>query len=186
MNQNPAIILGIFGLISGALSGLIPFAPEWIPSVVGGFYIHEKMAAPLLTPVLFSLVLYYGVRRWAGKPFSAFFAVLLFVTVGWLLALNATDWFDTTYHVDGLAGIIGGVIGAGIVMLGVQYLLPDARSARAFGVPVIVGTVAGLLYNPALVVDLPIPSSPLIVLFMLWQASVAAAIGYCCFPKISR
>lgn len=186
MHKNPTMTLGLLGLLSGALSALIPFAPEWIPSVVGGFYIHEKMAAPMLTPLLFSIVLYYGLRRWARKPFSTFFAVLLFVTVGWLLAINATDWFDTTYRVDGLAGIIGGAIGAGITMLGVQHLLPDARSARAFGVPVLVGTVAGLLYNPALVIDLPIAASPLILMFMLWQASVMAAIGYCCFPGTAR
>ena len=71
-----------------------------------------------------------------------------------------------------LAGLVGGAIGAGLTAFGAGVAAEAIRRRAAWGPIVAVGTVLGLLLYPAASLD------AIALLFVPWQAAVAAAIAY--------
>jgi hypothetical protein len=186
------LVLGLCGLMSGAISGLLPISPVFIPSHVSGFAIHDAVA-PVHVPLVFALVIGFGLWRWDHRPSAIVVRLLPFVVVAWLFAINTTvalvGWLDQTFGaggaggvagkslVDAVAGAAGGFLGASLTMVGCMLLSPSLRRVRIAALTVLSGAIAGLLFNPAVIVMSSIPSTRFIVLFMGWQAAVATCIG---------
>src|SRR5262245_33507501 len=106
LSSRAPFVLGVLGLGSGLVSGLIPFSPAWIPAQIHGFQIPET-AAPLHTPFVFAAVIGYGLWRW-GRPHHnplAHLVIVLWVIAGWLLAINITlkvgDWVENLFKKAG-------------------------------------------------------------------------------------
>ncbi len=73
-----------------------------------------------------------------------------------------------------LGGLVAGAIGAAGTMLGGAITLPALRRLPDWLLTVGVGAVAGLLVEPAA----RMPDDSFLLLFLVWQAAVAACIGY--------
>jgi hypothetical protein len=71
-----------------------------------------------------------------------------------------------------MAGLIGGAIGAGLTAFGAGVAARSIRRPQAWSMIVIVGAILGLLLYPAALIDV------IAILFVPWQAAVAAAVGY--------
>jgi hypothetical protein len=68
--------------------------------------------------------------------------------------------------------LVGGAIGAGLTAFGAGLAARHIRRFEAWGPIVALGTLLGLLLYPAASLD------AVILLFVPWQAAVAAAIAY--------
>ena len=71
-----------------------------------------------------------------------------------------------------LAGLSGGAIGAGLTAFGSGIPAEPIRQPKSWILIVVVGSVLGVLLVPAAEYD------ALVLLFVPWQALVAAAIAY--------
>ena len=137
---------------------------------------HIKMlGVPVYPGPLFGLVIAFGLYRWGKVSWWA--AVLaLVVTLGaWIAAVRGfhivTD--DAARNIY-LGGLVAGAIDAAGTMLGGAITLPSLRRLPDWLLTVGVGAVAGLLVGPAA----RMPDDSFLPLFLVWQAAVAACIGY--------
>jgi hypothetical protein len=110
--------------------------------------------------------------------------------MGWLAAVNTANDVMTAVvssellgTVEGakasremlgwiLAGLVGGGIGAGLTAFGTGIAARAIRRPVAWGLIVVTGALFGLLLYPAAGLDV------IALLFVPWQAAVAAAIAY--------
>jgi hypothetical protein len=176
----------------GLLTGLISSLPSPLPDL--------RLQEPEL------LINAEGIPLHAGIAFGAGVAIMLWLWVnrdpakcllamaltlmGWLAAVNtANDVMSATVSselfgtVEGakanrelvgwvLAGMVGGAIGAGLTAFGAGIAAPSIRRPQAWGLIVGVGALYGLLLYPAARLDV------IMLLFVPWQAVVAASIAY--------
>jgi len=127
---------------------------------------------------------------WVTRDPGKCVLAMALVLIGWLAAVNtANDVFQALVGsevfgaVQGakanreivgllLGGISGGAVGAGLTAFGTGIPAEPIRRPKNWVLIVVVGTALGALLYPA--VDL----NALLILFVPWQALVAAAIAY--------
>jgi hypothetical protein len=176
----------------GALTGLISSIPSPLPELrleEGGLLLNAERV-PLHAGIAFGaglgLMMWLWVTRNPGKCLLAMALVL----IGWLAAVNtANDVFQALVGLDMfgtaegakanreilglvLGGLSGGAIGAGLTAFGTGIPAEPIRRPKNWILIVVVGTALGLLLFPA--ADL----NALFLLFVPWQALVAAAIAF--------
>ncbi len=165
------LILAGLGLISGLLTTLIWMSPVATATSFDDFDLDG--GAKLLTPgLLFGLILAVRLRFATTLPLARLLGFVLLVEAGWLaayfFAINVAEYWDGLAAVGFAAGLIGGfACGLASLLLGrPQSWLPPLLLLT------IVGGLAGIL--------LPVDIRPefLSPLFYVWQAAVAAAIGW--------
>jgi len=123
------------------------------------------------------------------NPGKCFLAMAL-VLIGWLAAVNtANDIFQALVgselfgtragakanrEIFGLllGGVAAGGIGSGLTAFGAGIPAESIRRPRAWVTVVLVGAALGVLLYPA------VETRVLVLLFVPWQALVAAAIGF--------
>jgi hypothetical protein len=155
--------------------------PEFLISAEG-IPLHAGIAFGVGVAIL----LWLWAKRDPGKCLLAMALTLM----GWLAAVNtANDVFSavvdselfgtaqgakTNREILGwlLAGLISGAIGAGLTAFGAGIPAEAIRRSKAWGLIVAVGAALGLLLYPAANHDV------LMLLFVPWQAGVAAALAY--------
>ena len=182
-----AIMAGV-----GLLTGLISSIPSPLPDL--------RLAEPQI------LINAEGIPLHAGIAFGAGVAIMLWLWVnrdpakcllamalalmGWLAAVNtandtmsaivSSELFGTVEGAKAsrevlgwvLAGLVGGAIGAGLTAFGAGIAAPAIRRPEAWGLIVGAGMLFGLLLYPAAILD------QIALLFVPWQAAVAASIAY--------
>lgn len=176
----------------GALTGLISSLPSPLPDLrlaEPEFLINAK-SVPLHAGIAFgaglAAMLWLWVRRNLGK---CLLAVALTI-VGWLVAANtandvisaivSSDLFGTAEGAKAnrevvgwvLAGLVAGAIGAGLTAFGAGIAARAIRRAEAWVPIVATGALLGLLLYPAA------HWNAIALLFVPWQAAVAASIAY--------
>ena len=176
----------------GAVTGLISSLPSPLPEMrldEGGLLLNAE-GVPLHAGIVFGasigLMMWLWVTRDPGKCLLAMALVL----VGWLAAVNtANDIFQALVgselfgtvqgakanrEVAGLllGGVSGGAVGAGLTAFGSGIPAEPIRRPKSWIVTVAVGAALGVLLYPA--ADL----GALWLLFVPWQALVAASIGF--------
>jgi hypothetical protein len=110
--------------------------------------------------------------------------------MGWLAAVNtandvmsaivASELFGTAEGAKAsreavgwvMAGLVGGAIGAGLTAFGAGVAAQSIRRPEGWGLIVVVGSLFGLLLYPGALADF------IAILFVPWQAAVAASIAY--------
>ena len=176
----------------GVVTGLISSLPSPLPDL--------RLEEPQL------LINAEGIPLHAGIAFGAGVAVMLWLWVnrdpakcllamaltlmGWLAAVNtandvmqavvSSELFGTVEGAKAsrelvgwvVAGVIGGAIGAGLTAFGAGIAAPSIRRPEAWGPIVGIGALYGLLLYPAARLD------AIMLLFVPWQAVVAAAIAH--------
>jgi len=161
----PVLWIAGLGALSGLLSSLEPEALK-----------HFKaLGVPIYPGPLFGLVIAFGVYRWGKASWWAAILVLVVTVAAWIAAvrgfLGVTDNATSNIY---LGGFVAGAIGAAGTMLGGAIIIPVLRGSPDWLLTIGVGAVAGLLIVPAE----RMPEDYLLLLFVVWQAAVAACIGY--------
>ncbi len=161
----PVIWLAGLGLMSGLLTNFPPAAAEHVTA----------FDVPIHPGVLFGLVIAFGIFRWGGASWWAALLALLFTAVAWIVAMRGflAVTGDATRSIY-LGALVAGAIGAAGTMLGGAIALPSLRRLPDWLLTIGVGAVAGLL----VVRSAQMPDDNLLPLFLVWQAGVAACIGY--------
>jgi hypothetical protein len=176
----------------GILTGLISSLPSPLPDVrlqEPDFLINAK-TVPLHAGIAFGLGLAAMLWLWVSRDLGKCLLAVAFAIVGWLVAANTandviaavvgSDLFGTEAGAKAnregvgwvLAGLVGGAMGAGLTAFGVGIVAQQIRRAAAWVPIVATGALVGLLLYPAARMN------AVALLFVPWQAAVAAAIGH--------
>jgi hypothetical protein len=176
----------------GALTGLISSLPSPLPEMrleESGLLINAH-GVPLHAGVAFGAGIGVMMWLWADRDLAKCLLATGLTLLGWLAAVNtandvfqaavASELFGTiegakaSREVIGLllAGLSGGAVGAGLTAFGSGIPAEPIRRPKNWVLIVVVGAALGVLLYPAAELDV------LAVLFVPWQAAIAAAIAY--------
>jgi hypothetical protein len=176
----------------GVLTGLISSIPSPLPDVrlEDPEILINAHGIPLHAGIAFGAGMAIMLWLWAGRDLGKCLLAMALTLMGWLAAVNtANDMMSTVVSselfgtVEGakasremlgwiLAGAVGGAIGAGLTAFGAGIVAPAIRRPEAWGLIVVAGALFGLLLYPSGSID------AIMLLFVPWQAAVAAAIAY--------
>jgi hypothetical protein len=176
----------------GILTGLISSLPSPLPELRledPGVVLNAK-GIPLHAGIAFGAGVAWMMWMWSTRDPAKCLLTMALTLIGWLAAVNtANDVFqaivgsDLFGTVEGakasrgvvgllLAGLSGGAIGAGLTAFGTGIPAESIRRPKSWILIVVVGALLGVLLYPA--ADM----NALVLLFVPWQAMVAAAIAY--------
>jgi hypothetical protein len=170
-SRNGLLKVAALGLLSGVLT------PLMVP-VIDKFGRGPGDLRIALVAVPFAVLVFFLVRRSSANPLWAALVAAIVTMVAFVAAVNGAIFVDGL--ADGLAkpsrnilaGLAGGLIGAGVMALGIA-LLPAGPRALAPWLPMlIVGTVTGALLALDNALGLDLAS----VLYPVWQACVAVGL----------
>lgn len=176
----------------GVATGLISTLPSPFPDlrIDDPEIIINAENIPLHAGIVFAAMLAALLWFWHERDPGKCLLTAGLTLLGWLTAVNtandvmsgiiASDLFGTTQGAKGsrevlgwlVAGLVGGLIGAGFTACGVSIAAPSIRHAAAWALILGSGTLLGLLLYPAARLDAGF------LLFVPWQAAVAASIAY--------
>jgi hypothetical protein len=185
------LFLGVLAIVSALLSNFFPYVPttDNFPTLGG---------APLLPGIYFGLVLCVGVFLWEKKGPLELAVVLAGVVIAWILAwrtaLSVSDFLNQFHageipdsrkfpYIFAIAGMVSGLVGSLGTVAAVSLASPDFREHSDWLRTIALGTVAGALLHFG-----DRPYETFLPLFIVWQAAVAASVGYGLFisPKRKR
>ncbi len=176
----------------GAVTGLLSSLPSPLPDLrlEEPEILINAEGVPLHAGIAFGIGVAIILWRWANRDLGKCLLAAAFTLAGWLAAVNTAndvmtsvvgselfgtmEGAKTSREVVGwvLAGLVGGAIGAGLTAFGAGVAAEAIRHVAAWGPIVAVGTILGLLLYPAASLD------AIALLFVPWQAAVAAMIAY--------
>lgn len=176
----------------GAFAGLISSLPTFLPDMrlENPEILINAEGLPLHAGIAFGAGIALMLWLWANRDVSKCLLAMALTLMGWLAAVNtandvmqavvSSELFGTvegakaSREVVGwvLAGLIGGAVGAGLTAFGAGIPAQAIRRPEAWGLIVVTGTLLGLLLYPAASFDF------ILLLFVPWQAAVAASIAY--------
>ncbi len=153
------------GIISGLLSSYTLELTEEI----------KILDVPILPGVLFGVAIGIGLHNWGKSGWAGAFLALVMTIASWIAAVRGFQ-FVTNEGKEFLylGALAAGVIGAAGTQLGGALTVDALRRPTLAIVTIVVGAIAGLL----VIYPLEYQTDAWIVLFVPWQALVAAAIGY--------
>jgi hypothetical protein len=182
-------------LLLGALAAISALLGNFIPTLDFLTVGHT----PPLPALWFALVLCAGVGLWASRRTFDLLIIFLSSFAAWFAAvetavalhldlerqmtpaLPAASSPHSLAWLDVGCGMIAGLIGSAIIVAVLSAFIPAFRISGAWARTVLFGTVAGSLLeliNDGLAPALPIHIGSALPLFLSWQISVAASIGY--------
>jgi hypothetical protein len=188
-----ALVLALLAVLSAFLSTYASWGSGFL--LING--------TPILPGIYFGLVLSFGVFCWTSKRRAELFTVLVITTGAWILA-NQTGRYayecidselariqnqvapDRTSGVDALrvnyvaalCGALGGLVGSFVTGAGISFVSKEFYARGNWARTTLIGMVAGTLLEFAIG---PVSMSGdvgTLLLFLVWQSSVAASIGY--------
>ena len=182
-----AIMAGV-----GAFTGLISSLPTFLPDMrlEDPDILINAQGIPLHAGIAFGAGIALMLWLWENRDLSKCLLAMALTLVGWLAAVNtandvmqavvSSELFGTVQGAKAsreivgwiLAGLVGGAIGAGLTAFGAGISAPALRRPEIWGLIVGAGALLGLLLYPAASLDL------IVLLFIPWQAAVAALIAY--------
>ncbi len=176
----------------GVVTGLISSLPSPLPDL----RLHDPdvlinaAGIPLHAGVAFGAGVAIMLWLWAKRDPAKCLLAMAFTLMGWLAAVNTandamqavvgSELFGTVQGAKAsrevvgwiLGGMFGGAVGAGLTAFGAGVPDEAIRRPQAWILIVIIGAVFGLLLYPAALVDF------VMLLFVPWQAAIAASIAY--------
>jgi hypothetical protein len=155
--------------------------------------------APVLPGIYFGLVLGLGVF-WITRRKSDLFTVLAVTTIAWFLAYQTArhvyEFIDSELgriqkqaapdsasvvlsfqvnYVLALCGALGGLVGSFLTGAGISFVSKEFYANGNWARTILIGMITGTLLEFA---SWGIGDSSFLPLFLVWQSSVAASIGY--------
>jgi hypothetical protein len=168
ITRNNLLMVAAGGLISGILTPLLPALIDHILGLSGQLRIS-------LIAVPFAVLVFILVRRFGANPWWAAGLAAVITMVAFVCAVNAAIFIEgqtagsATAMRYLLAGLTGGLVGAGVMALGIGLLPTGPRAAAAWWPMLITGTLAGTL----LALDNALGLDQVSVLYPVWQAAIA-------------
>jgi hypothetical protein len=176
----------------GAFTGLLSSLPSPLPDLrlEDPEILINADGIPLHAGIAFGAGLAIMLWLWANRDLGKCLLAMALTLMGWLAAVNTandvmsavvgSELFGTVEGAKAsremlgwiLAGLVGGAIGGGLTAFGTGIAAPAIRRPEAWGLIVGTGALLGLLLYPAARLDV------IALLFVPWQAAVAASIAY--------
>jgi hypothetical protein len=167
-SRNNLLMVAAGGVISGILTPLLPALIDMIVGLPGQLRIS-------LIAVPFATLVFILVRRFSANPWWAAGLAAIVTMVAFVCAVNAAIFIEgqtagaATVMRYLLAGLTGGLVGAGVMALGIGLLPAGPRAAAAWWPMLITGTLTGTL----LALDNALGLDQISFLYPVWQAVVA-------------
>jgi hypothetical protein len=167
-SRNNLLMVAAGGVISGILTPLLPALIDHIVGLPG----HLRIS---LIAVPFAALVFILVRRFSANPWWAAGLAAVITMVAFVCAVNAAIFIEgqtagaATAMRYLLAGLTGGLVGAGLMALGIGLLPAGPRTVAAWWPMLITGTLAGTL----LALDNALGLDQISFLYPVWQAAVA-------------
>ena len=167
-SRNSLLMVAAGGLVSGILTPLLPALIDQIVGLPGQLRI-SLIAVPL------AVLVFILVRRFSANPWWAALLAAIITMVAFVCAVNAAIFIEGQTAGAAavmrylLAGLTGGLVGAGVMALGIALLPAGPRAAAAWWSMLITGTLAGTL----LALDNALGLDQVSLLYPVWQAGVA-------------
>jgi hypothetical protein len=192
--SNRAIILAALAIVSAILSNFAPTLRAR-PLVF--------LNTPLLLPgIYFGMVLGLAIWFWVSRSALKILTVLLSTVIAWVAAkITAEHAFEAIQHmleeiaapgkilppinfVLAVCGVLGGLVGSTILTFGLSLVCKEFGAFEKWARVVMPGTALGVLLELGVKDDkLPVHIGSMLPLFLAWQVTVAAVIGYCIIPR---
>ena len=161
----PVLWLAILGIVSGVLSTYAPDALEK----------YTILEVPIYQGFVFGLVIGCGIFRWGNESWASALLALVVTIAAWIAAVRGfnliTDDAKTNLYIGSL---LAGAVGAAGAIIGGAFTIQKLRNPRFLIMTVFVGALAGLLVVP----EAQSSTENFLLLLVVWQAVVAASIGY--------
>jgi hypothetical protein len=186
-----AIILASLAIVSAILSN---FSYLWAPSLLF-FNVDLKPG------IFFGMVLGLAIRLWVSRRIFEIFAIVLLTVVAWFAAVKtAATAYDSIQHMlaeiaapgtyvtinfmFAVCGVLGGLVGSTTLTFGLALVCREFGAFENWARIVMPGTALGILLELAEKDDkFALHLGTLLPLFLGWQMTVAAIIGYCIVPR---
>ena len=176
-----ALILALFATVSAILSNF-----AWFPLVF-----------PLLPGIFFGTVLSLAIWLWVSRhPFKLGY-ILLATAVAWVGAKITAEHqqmlveiapggttLPTINFMFAVSEVLGGLVGSATLTFGLSLICKEFGAFENWARVVMPGTALGVLLELLAKDDkLPVHIGTTFPLFLAWQVTVAAVIGYCIVPR---
>ena len=193
--SNRAIILAALAIVSAILSS---FAWHdgilWTPRLV-------IWDVPVLPGLFFGTVLALAIWLWASQRIFGIAAILVLTVLAWIAAAKtaeyALEYFGkmleeiaapgkprTINFLVAVCGVLGGLVGSTTLTFSLSLLCKEFGRFENWARIVMPGTALGVLLELLAKDDkLPVHIGSILPLFLAWQVTVAAVIGYCIVPR---
>ena len=181
-NQSDLFVLAAIGFVTGIATVMLqPFdglayeAMDTVAQGAGPFSEVVEFVFSVSSGLVFGAAggwwLYVRSRRsvWRWIAFAVAGGASWYLAI--LSALNYENLVPFDISEYGVAGLVGGFVGALVIAASAALLYPFARRPALFAALLAVGTVAGvLLYFET-------GDKPPVILFLVWQTGVAGTLG---------
>ena len=181
-----ALALAVLGVISALISNFYGITAEY----------GRLFATPTMPGVYFGIVLALGAWMWATQSVWRFVAIEIAVIAIWIIAFQSTMNIDLAlqetlkpldrareFWITAGSGLCGGAIGGALSAAAIAWLCKTAQPMRQVVRTGVIGALAGTLlvffddnkgFAPVALPD----NLQLLPLFIVWQPTVAASIGW--------
>ena len=155
-----------------------------------------------LPGIYFGIVLGLAIWFWVSRSAWKILTVLLSTVIAWVAAKFTAEHafeaiqqmlkeiaapgntFPTINFMFAVCGVLGGLVGSTILTFGLSVVCKEFGAFENWARVVMPGTVLGVLLELAEKDDkLALHLGTLLPLFLGWQMTVAAVIGYCIVPR---
>src|SRR5262249_39826782 len=195
--SNRAIILAALAIVSAVLSNFaLHDGILWTPRLT-------VRGIPLLPGLFFGTVLALGIRLWVSRRIFAIAAILLSTVLAWFAAWITAEYaffsiqkmldeiaaapgkvVPTINFVFAVCGVLGGLVGSTTLTFAFSLVCKEFGAFENWARVVMPGTALGVLLELLAKDDkLPVHVGSILPLFLAWQVTVAAIIGYCIVPR---
>ena len=182
-----ALILALFATISAILSN---FAGSKV-------YLNTQP----LPGIYFGMVIGVAIWFWVSRSTLKILTVLLSTVIAWVAAkftaehafgaiqqmleeIAAPGKLPMINFVFAVCGVLGGLVGSTILTFGLSLVCKEFGAFENWARVVMPGTILGILLELAAEHDkFALHLGTLLPLFLGWQVTVAAIIGYCIVPR---
>jgi hypothetical protein len=183
-----ALILALFATVSAILSNFagskVYLNTQPLPGIYFGMVLGlaiwfwvSRSAWKILTILLSTVIAWVAARITAEHAFGAIQQMLKEIA-----APNNT--FPTINFMFAVCGVLGGLVGSTILTFGLSLVCKEFGAFENWARVVMPGTVLGILLELAEKDDkFALHLGTLLPLFLGWQMTVAAIIGYCLVPR---
>ena len=157
---------------------------------------------PLLPGIYFGMVLGLAIWFWVSRSAWKILTVLLSTVIAWVAAKFTAEHafgaiqqmlkeiaapgntFPTINFMFAVCGVLGGLVGSTILTFGLSLVCKEFGAFENWARVVMPGTALGFLLELAEKDDkFALHLGTLLPLFLAWQVTVAAIIGYCIVPR---
>ena len=193
-----ALVLALFATVSAILSN---FASNNFPGVRLVF-----LHAPLMPGIYFGMVLGLAIWLWVSRSAWKMLTVILSTVIAWVAAwFTAEHVFDaiqqmlkeiaapgtselffppTINFMCAVSGVLGGLVGSTTLTFALSLVCKEFGAFENWARVVMPGTALGVLLELIAKDDkLAVHIGSILPLFLAWQVTVAAVIGYCIVPR---